>query len=144
MSNWAFLLWAKMSDALIGASHGRESLYISVAPAVGSALMHAKAHVETADFLLEPLENLILYQRAAAMQARQCLGINEDPAEDVNNQLLPPPPICGLLQVKRIALLLDMYATSGLQYKHTAEVLAMLLTQVRSHELHLSPLIHCN
>jgi len=42
--------------------------------------------------------------------------------------------------VRRIALLLGMYATSGLQYKHTAEVLAMLLTQVTSHELHLSTL----
>lgn len=68
------------------------------------------------------------------MQARQRQGSEEDPAEDVNNQLLPPPPICGLLQVKHIALLLDMYATSGLQYKHTAEMLAMLLTQVTSHD----------
>ncbi len=170
MSNWAVTLWYKMNDALIGASHGRESLYISVAPAVGSALMHAKAPAKrTVEFLLEPLENLILYQREAAMQARQRQGSEEDPAEDVNNQLLPPPPICGLLQVKRIALLLDMYATSGLQYKHTAEVLAMLLTQVidlhyalaeaaqalymlccctivcsTSHGLHLSTLIHCN
>ncbi len=116
MSNWALTLWYKMSDARIGASHGRESLYISVAPAVGSALMHAKAPAKRAKFLLEPLENLILYQREAAMQARQRRGTDEDPAEDVNNQLLPPPPICGLLQVRRVALLLGMYVTSGLQY----------------------------
>jgi len=65
--------------------------------------MHAKAPAKTAEFLLEPPENLILYQREAAMQARQRQGTDEDPAEDVNNQLLPPPPICGLLQVKPCA-----------------------------------------
>lgn len=129
MSNWAYVLSDRMTDALAAASHGRESLYIAVAPAVGSALLHAKAPKDGPGYLLEPLERLILYQREQALKARET-GIDQEPAEDMNNQLTQPPPICGLLQVKRIALLLDMYVTSGLQFEHIAEVLAMLVTQV--------------